>query len=503
MRKYLLGLDVGTTGVKAMVVGTDGEIISSGYREYPCVYPNANWVEQSASKVVQSTFEACKEAVSKCSYPIEAVSISAQRATFAFVDENNNAIEDRFYVWQDNRAQSVMDEINSKIEPFHMYSIQGQPITPTFSLEKIIWVMKNDRDIYEKAKKIVMVPDYILFNLGVKEFLCEVSNAGCSSMVDIKKNKWSDEILDIFQIDKNKLPKLIEPGVMIGKVSSEAAKLTGLKEGTIICSGSGDNQCGALGAGVVKDGQASMSLGTSGVLVVGSKKPVLLEDMGLMVGRALAPDLYELEGIQLGAASSYKWMRDVFCKNEIVFGEEINKDPYDLMENHINNSPLGSGGVIFMPYLVGSGYPNWDMLAKGLFTGITFNTTKSHMVRAVMEGITLESKDMYEKLKESEIEINQLSIIGGATKSKAWRQMIADMFNVEVKTLKTSHSTIIGACILAGVGIGLFEDTNEGVNEMVKYEDKVTPIKENVEKYNDIYKKYKKIYKAMSKENLF
>jgi xylulokinase len=499
-----MGIDVGTTGVKAMVVNTKGEIISSSYREYNCSYPNPGWVEQSAGEIIRNTFQACRDTLEKSSVDnIEAVGFSAQRATFALVDEKNEVIEDRLYVWQDNRAATEMEYIKSKMDPYEMYCIQGQPITPTFSLEKIVWVMRNDREVYDKAKKIVMVPDYILYKFGVEEFLCEVSNAGCSSLVDIKNDRWSDEILDRFSIDKDKFPRLIEPGVAVGKVSKGASLLCGLKEGTIICSGSGDNQCGALGAGVLEEGHASMSLGTSGVLVVGSKKPLLLKDMGLMVGRALAPNLYELEGIQLGAASSYRWMRDVFCKNEIAFGEEVHMDPYDLMELYVKKSPVGANGVIFMPYLVGAGYPHWNMDAKGLFTGITFSTTKSHMIRAVMEGITLESKDMYENLKRNGIKIRKLSIIGGATKSKAWRQMIADMFNVEVKKLKVSDSTIIGACILAGVGVGIFKDTAQGVESMVNYESVVKPIKENVKKYDEVYEKFKNIYESMSKNKSF
>lgn len=506
MSKYLMGVDIGTTGSKAMIIDTDGNIIGSGYREYPCIYPKLSWVEQSAELVTEKTFEACREAIKNSnisSVNIASVGFSAQRATFGLIDKDNRVIGDRFYVWQDNRAISEIEYIKSKMDAFEMYCIEGQPITPTFSFEKVIWLMNNQPDIYGKTKKIVMVPDYILYRFGAEEFLCEVANAGCSGMVDIENNKWSDKIIDTYGIHKDKLPRLIEAGIVVGKVGRIAAEKTGLKEGTILCSGSGDNQCGALGAGVVKEGNASMSLGTSGVLVVGANKPRFLEDMGLMVGKALSPGLFELEGIQLGAASSYRWIRDVLCTNEQILANEIDSNTYDLMEKHIEKSPIGANGVIFMPYLIGAGYPYWNTNAKGMFSGLTFSNTKSDLIRAVMEGITLESKDMYEKIKSSGVQINKLSIIGGATKSKLWRQMIADMFNVTVKRLKVSDSTIIGAAILAGIGVGIFKDVEEGVSKMVHYSDEIEPKQQNVSIYNEIYWQYRNLYKALSQGGVF
>ena len=503
---YLVGLDVGTTGAKAMVLDLTGKIISSGYREYPCIYPNKGWVEQDSELLVEKSFEACREAVSRSGVDIgeiKAVGFSVQRGTFGLLDENNQVLDNRFYVWQDNRAASEIEYIKKIMPEKELYNIQGQPVTPTFSLEKLVWLQRNEPHKLEQAKRFALVSDYVMYRFGVDDIYTEVTNAGCSAMLDIVNLKWSGKILAAFGLKESLLPKLVKPGQAIGKINRQTAVLSGLKEGTLLCTGSGDNQCGALGAGVVKPGNASMSLGTSGVLVVADTKPVFVDNMGLMVNPSSVYGIFQMEGIQLGAASSYKWARDNLAVFEKVFGQESGIDSYTLMEKHLEKTPAGANGVIFMPFLMGSGYPYWNPEASGLFAGVSLSTTKSDLIRAVMEGITFESKDMYENMKKSGVIANCITIIGGATKSPVWRQMIADMFNVQVRRLKISDATIIGAAILAGVGAGLFSDPEEGVAKMVHFTDEVEPIAGNVEKYNQIYQVYKKLYQVNNENGIY
>ncbi len=497
---YVLGVDIGTTGVKALVMDIEGNIAGSGYREYSCRYPQNGWVEQSASQLVENAYEAIREALQSAGIDrkaLKAVSLSAQRATFGLVDKDNRIIGDTFYVWQDSRATEVMDAVRSRMEPYELYSIGGQPVTPTFTLEKIVWLQKYRPELLKEAQFITWVPDYIMLMLGADSLVCDVANACCSGMLDINSKEWSDRILTAFDIDRKLLPPLARSGEAIGRVNEEAALKTGIPAGTLICCGSGDNQCGALGAGVLREGEACLSLGTSGVLVVGVERPVFHQDMGLMVTLGLAPGLYELESIQLGAASGYKWARDVICSHEKALGSELEIDPFTLMEHHLNASPVGARGIQFMPYLMGAGYPHWNLDMEGSFLGMRLSTTKSDLIRGVMEGITLESKDMYEGIKQLGIEISQLSIIGGATKSKAWRQMIADMLGVPVRTLETSDAPAVGACILAGYGAGLFDSLESGVSNMVRFRETLQPIEENVAMYKQKYHSFKSICQNM------
>jgi xylulokinase len=506
MSKYIVAIDVGTTGTKAMVLSDKGDVLGAGYGEYGCLYPHPNWVEQDAEHLTEMTFKACKTAIEKANVPadsIACVAFSTQRATFGFVDDKGNMLNNRLYGWQDNRAASVIGEITSKIDAGELYAISGMPVTPTFSVEKVYWVMKNDPETYNKAKYIVMMPDYIMYRFGADDFFTEVTNACCSGMVDVYKLEWSDRILDALGIDKRKLPKLVNPSVKVGEVKEDIAKLTGLPVGTPIVTGTGDQQCAALGAGVIEDGFASLTLGTAGLLVVGSKTLDLRKSPGLMAPSSGALGLFELEGIQLGAASSYRWIRDVLAEVEVEEGSKTGVDPYVLMEKHVEASKPGSNGVVFLPYLTGAGYPTWNPETKGVFAGLKFSNTKSDLIRAVMEGITLEAKDMYEAMKTSDVTIRSLTITGGATKSPAWRQIIADMFDAEIKVLKVPDATIIGAAILGAIGVGIYENPSDAVANMVEVAYTLKPIKENVEKYNEVYQVYRALYQSLINDGVF
>ncbi len=506
MSKYIVAVDVGTTGTKAMVLTEKGNVLGTGYGEYGCIYPQKDWVEQDGELLTQETFKACKAAIEKSKIDpkdIACVAFSTQRATFGFVDDNNELINNRLYGWQDNRAASVIGEIAEKIPADELYAISGMPLTPTFSLEKVVWVKKNDPDVYDKTKFIVMMPDYIMYRFGADEFVTEVTNGCCSGMMDVYKLQWSDRILEALDIDKAKLPRLVNPSEKVGEVTPEVSELTKLPVGTPIITGTGDQQCAALGAGVIEDGFASLTLGTAGLLVVGSKNLELEKSPGLMAPSSGVLGLFELEGIQLGAASSYRWIRDVMAEVEVAEGKKTGTDPYVLMEKHIEASEPGSNGIVFLPYLIGAGYPTWNPETKGVFAGLKFSNTKSDMIRSVMEGITLEAKDMYEAMKSSDVEIHSLTITGGATKSPAWRQIIADMFDSEIKILEVPDATLIGAGILGAVGAGIYSSPAEAVANMVRVESTLQPIKENVERYNQVYQVYRSLYQTLINEGVF
>ncbi len=500
MEHYIAAIDVGTTGAKAMIIGTDGSVAGQGYREYGAAYPRPGWVEQDSEEIVEKTFEACRRAVEAAAVDpsqLACASFSCQRSTFGFLDDEMRMIDRRLYGWQDQRAAETIDETAGRIDPGELYRISGMPVSPPFAIHKLVWILKNDPDTYRRARWIVHLGDYVSYRFGAGELRAELTAACTLGLVDFAARGWSDRILTATGIDRAKLPPLVESGARIGSVSAAAAARSGLPEGLPLIAGSGDQQCAAIGAGVVSDGMASLTLGTSGFLVAGAQSLDLSKTAGLMAPLSPAFGICELEANQLGAASAYRWARDVLAETECARAEDTGTDAYRLMDIRAEQSPPGSNGVVFLPHLTGSGYPNWDPDARGVFAGLTFSSTKNDLLRAVMEGITLEAKDMYETMRESGVSIRSLAITGGATKSRLWRQIIADMFATEVKVLAVADATLVGAAIIGAVGAGLFADVREGAREMVHISHTVLPIPENAETYRRLHRVYREVYASL------
>jgi len=507
MSKYVMGIDIGTTGTKAMVVDLDGNVLSAGYREYPLSYPKPNYVEVAADYLMDMVYDSVRDAVNSAGVPnteIAAVSFSVQRATFAMLDKDLKPMNNIFYVWLDNRAEVVMDEIYRAMDRDYMFTITGMPITRTYSLEKVYWLKKFAPQIYDNTKYFALVDAYAMWCFGSDTFCSEASNAMVSGMMDVRTLKWNTEVMDALNLRADILPPLVDPGEVVGRVKKDIAERTGLAEGTLIVAGSGDQQAAAMGAGVIEDGSMSLTLGTVGELVVGLARPDFKKLINLMIPCTPKMGIFEIEGNQISGATCYRWARDVLCPAEIALGAEMGVDPYVLMENYVNKSVPGANGVIFQAALFGTGYPTWNGEASGSFVGLKSSNTRADMVRAVMEGITLESRFIYEAIKETGVHLKDtITITGGATKSSAWRQIIADVMGCTLHTLKVPDAAIIGVAALAAIGAGFFKDTAEGVARMVRTKDTVTPIPENVAFYDRLFPIYRDIYYALSDAGIF
>ncbi|MDX9867811.1 MAG: FGGY family carbohydrate kinase [Kiritimatiellia bacterium] len=503
MASYLMGIDIGTTGAHAMLFDLEGNALGSGYREYASVFPAEHQVEQEAELLVESVFEVCRQTVSQAKVDpkeVLAVSLTSQRATFGLMDADGKILGGRFYVWQDNRALSVLPEIAARIRAEELYQLTGMPLTPTFSLEKLVWIKKHQPERYARTRTIVFPADYLLFRFGAGVLRTEVTCACCSGMIDIRTLDWSGRALDAVGLDRAKLAPLVRPGTVVGKLSREAAGRSGLAEGTLLVTGTGDQQAAALGAGVIESGRASLTLGTAGLLVVGTRQLELEKSPGLMAPSSGLLGLYELEGIQLGAASCFRWTRDLFFHPDLT-GENTTPpavNRYKQMDRLILGSPPGANGLVFLPFLSGAGYPHWDPLASGTFTGLRFSHTHADLMRAVLEGISLESFDMYQQMRKAGVTIASLAVTGGAMESPVWRQTIADVFNMEISPLRVPNATLVGAALFAGIGAGVFRDVAEGVARTVRFEPPVQPIPGNVETYRKRYETYRCLCAALT-----
>lgn len=467
--------------------------------EYTCSYPKPNWVEQDAEVLADSAMKSAKEAISKIDInpkDITSIAVSTQRTCSIFIDKQGNLLRP-LISWQDNRTIEELELINSKIDPSEFYKITGLPSSTTWILSKILWVRKKEPKVWEKVYKVIQLQDYILKSLGAEDYFVDISDACLYGLWETDNFKWSDKILNLFGIDKKILPVPKPSGYKVGVISKSVSEKTGFSEGTPICVGAGDQNSAVVGAGIVYDGFLSVSLGTGGIAITyldhRFRDP---SEKGIVTNHSIYGK-WQLEGYQAGAASVFKWFKDQVSTLEKAYANETGDDVYRILDKMIEKIPVGSKGLVFLPYLASATAPRWNPYARGTLVGLTFAHDKWCLARAFIEGITLEMKDIINSVLNSDIKIKNIHIMGGPTKSALWNQLQADMYDREVKTLKVTDAAVLGAAILAGVGVGIFKDIREGVSEMVRTDKTYTPIKENVKYYNDLYDIYCRIYNSL------
>jgi sugar (pentulose or hexulose) kinase len=504
-KKFLAGIDIGTTGAKAAIFDLSGNIIGSGYREYECSYPKPNWIEQDPFKLVNEAMEASREAVAKSKVnPAEIASLgfSTQRSCAIFVDREGRLLRPMIS-WQDSRCNEEVLEISSKIPPEEYYEITGFPNNTTWLLPEILWVRKNEPSVWNKTFKIIQLQDFTLKAFGAKGYFNDISDAGFSGMFDTKNLQWSEKILNTFGIDKNILSIPTASGVIAGEISRGTSEVSGFYEGMPICVGAGDQNSASTGAGVVYEGYASVSMGTAGNANAFIENPYRDPAGKNMVVNHSIYGKWQVEGHQAGAAGVFRWFRDEFTALEKQQAYDSKSNVYKLIDKKISEIPAGSKGLVFLPYLASATSPRWNVDAKGVLAGLSFSHDKWCIGRAFMEGITMEMKDILTSLRKSGINIEHIRIMGGATNSDLWNQMQSNVYNLEVSTLKVKDAAVLGASIMGGVGVGIFKDIREGVSQMVKTDKKFIPEGNAAKIYDEIYNIYCNIYDSMNENKVF
>lgn len=505
MGKYLIGIDIGTTGAKSAIFDLKGTMLASSYIEYFCDFPKPNWVEQDASFIVSESFRACKDAINKSMInprEIISVSVSSQRSCCIFIDKSDKMLRPMIS-WQDSRSNIEIEDIKLKITPEKFYKITGFPLNTTWMISKILWIIKNEPEIWNKTEKIIQLQDYTLRRLGAEDYFNDMSDAGFSGLWDTDNLKWSDEILNTFNISSDLLsiPKVSVEKIAV--ISRQASQESGIPEGIPVCIGAGDQNSAAVGAGIVYDGFLSVSMGTAGNANAFLNNTFRDSNGKAMVLNHVIKGKWAIEGHQAGAASVFRWFRDEFATIEKAFANLTNREAYSILDEMISKIPAGSKGIIFLPFYAGAAAPRWNSDAKGVLLGMTFAHNKYCIARAFIEGITLEMRDIIEAMRNSGININNIRIMGGATKSNIWNQIQSDIYNKPVETLKVTDAAVLGSAIMAGVGAGVFKDIREGVNAMVHISKKYEPIKSNFSIYNEMYDMYCELYKSLDTHKIF
>ncbi|MHB1336357.1 MAG: FGGY-family carbohydrate kinase [Candidatus Humimicrobiaceae bacterium] len=502
--KYLAGIDIGTTGAKVALFNLKGDMLSSGYREYSCAYPKPGWVEQDLKIMVKSALEASRECMEKTNIKnteIATVSLSTQRSCTIFADKDGNEIMPMIS-WQDGRSSHEAEYIKNTVGADNYYKITGLPIGPTWVLTKILWLQKNEPEKWKKVSRVLQLQDYFLKKLGSNDFAVDIPDAAMFGLWETDKFRWSEDLLKHFNLTSSNFSSPVPSGTIIGKISKSVSELSGLAEGTPLCVGAGDQNSAVIGAGVINDGQMSVSIGTGGIAITFLDKPFRDPNKMNMITNHAINGKWQMEGLQNGAAGVFRWFRDEIAFYEKKEAEKENKNVYAILDSYIEKTPPGSKGLLLLPFFAGSAAPRWNSDARGTIIGLTFAHDKACLARCFIEGITLEMKDIISSIIKSGIKINSVKLIGGASKSHIWNKIQADMYKKDVSTLKISDAAILGAAIFAGVGIKAFSSIEEGVKNMINIDRTYTPGK-NSKIYDKIYEIYCKAYEGLSKNEVF
>lgn len=498
---YLIGIDIGTTSARALIINEDGKVLASSTKDYPLYTPKPGWAEQNPEDWWKATAGAIKEVLSSSKVrvsDIACVGLSGQMHGSVFLDKDGNVIRPAI-LWNDQRTYPQCEKIYEIFGYEGFIKLSFNKALPGFTAPKILWLRDEEPENYKKIYKILLPKDYIRFKLSGK-YVTEVSDAAGTILMDIPKRTWSDEILEGLDISKDLLPEVYESPEITSRVNKEASRLTGLLEGTPIAGGGSDNAAGAVGSGIVREGIISDSIGTSGVVFATSNKP-LYDSQGRVHSFIHAiPGKWHLTGVTLSAAGSLKWYYEAFGPSKEIEKKFPSLKGYELLNRQAEKVPPGSEGLIFLPYLSGERSPHGDPYARGVFFGISYVHRQDHFVRAIMEGVAFSQLDCLSLMQEVGISSDKVVLFGGGAKSKIWRKIIADVLGLKIVTLNVEEGPAYGAALIAGAGCGVYSSVEEAVSKTIREVDEINPDSENVEKYRRLYKIYRSLYSNLKND---
>lgn len=490
--KYVIGIDLGTSAVKLLLVNQKGEVVQEVSKPYPLIQEKSGYSEQDPHAWVDQTIDGLADLLQTFAVnpeEIQGISFSGQMHGLVLLDSNYQVLRNAI-LWNDTRTTKECQEIYERVGKERLLAITKNLALEGFTLPKILWVKNHEPEIFERATTFLLPKDYVRYCLTGKIHM-DYSDAAGTLLLDINEKKWSQEICDLLGIGIHLCPPLTESGAEIGTITPEIAEKTGLSPSTRVFAGGADNACGAIGAGILEEGITLASIGTSGVVL--TYEPSGEKDFQGKVHyfNHGAPDSFYSMGVTLAAGHSLNWFKNVFAKN----------NSFDELLADIESVPPGAGGLLFTPYIVGERTPHVDANIRGSFIGMDHSHERKHFVHAVLEGVTFSLNESVQIFRENGKTIDRVVSIGGGAKNETWLQMQADIFNADVVKLESEQGPGMGAAMLAAVGCGWFSSLKECAQAFLREDQVFQPNLERVKKYEILFQQYKEVYLATKQLN--
>ena len=486
---YVLGIDVGTGGTRAVLVDRGGGIASSATCEHvPFASPHTGWAEQDPHDWWKASGSAVRSALADVpAANVVCVGLAGQMHGAVLLDEDDEVLRPAL-IWCDQRTQAQCDWLNEKLGRSKIIELTCNPALTNFTLTKLLWVRDNEPSIWKRFRRVLLPKDYIRFRI-TGEHAMDVAEASGTLILDVARRRWSESIMSSVGLPMSCLPKLFESPEICARVSETGAAQTGLKVGTPVVAGAGDQAGGAVGMGIVRAGAVSATIGTSGVVFAATGTPAMDVKGRVHTFCHAVPGRWHVMGVTQAAGLSLRWLRDLLKNSGDL--------TYDQLTREAARVPPGSGGVLWAPYLMGERTPHLDPNARAALAGLAANHTRGHLVRAVLEGVAFSLKDTFSLFEEMKVPVRNVRLGGGGARSDLWRQIQADVYGQEVEILAAEEGAAYGAALLAGVGARFWNSVEEACDAVVKVKERVEPNAANAATMQSQYRKYRQLYPAL------
>jgi xylulokinase len=488
----LLGIDIGTTGSRAVAVGEDGRVLAAATADHaPFASPRTAWAEQHPDDWWRAAQIAVRTVVGAGIDPrsIAAIGLSGQMHGAVLLDDEGQVVRPAI-IWCDQRTEAECRWLNETIGTDRLLRLVSNPALTNFTLTKLLWVRRHEPEAWRRVRHVLLPKDHVRFRLS-GEHATDLADASGTLMLDVERRRWSDEILDAAGIDRRILPAVFESPAICARVSRDAAASTGLVEGTPIVAGAGDQAAGAVGMGITRPGTVSATIGTSGVVFAATDRPALDPHGRLHTFCHAIPDRWHVMGVTQAAGLSLRWLRD-------LFGQRSAGDQgYETMIADAATVAPGADGVLWAPYLMGERTPHLDPSIRGALVGLSAHHARGHVVRAVLEGVAFSLRDTFAIFDELDVPVRRVRLGGGGARSALWRQIQADVYGRDVETVMADEGAAYGAAILAGVGANVWASVDEACDRCVQGVVAASPDRGAVRVMNDRYLEYRRMYPVL------